>query len=200
MNARAVLVAGLLATSSSACAELVSVDWLEVGDGLITRDTRTGLDWLDLTPSLGLTFVELAPRLAPGGSLEEFRLASAEELRSLYKSALIPAQFFGYPHGYYGHLPPSDAPRKLTALIHPLSSTGNGASGIYALPYEPGPAHHTSYFFGGETHTLVVIGMSIMSPTFRNDSDSHPGAGAFLVKSAAFFFGSGFETAIGPAP
>jgi hypothetical protein len=39
----------LLFTSNITCAALVEVDLLSPGDGLITRDTETELDWLDAT-------------------------------------------------------------------------------------------------------------------------------------------------------
>jgi hypothetical protein len=39
----------------NASAELLGVDLLSTGDQLLTRDTATGLDWLDLTATLNLS-------------------------------------------------------------------------------------------------------------------------------------------------
>jgi hypothetical protein len=41
-------------SSASAHAEFVSIDLLAPGDGLVTRDTASGLDWLDLTFTIGV--------------------------------------------------------------------------------------------------------------------------------------------------
>lgn len=43
------LLCGDLAVPGIARATLLSVDLFAAGDGLVTRDTATGLDWLDLT-------------------------------------------------------------------------------------------------------------------------------------------------------
>ena len=48
------LLVGVLA-APAAQAALIEVDLLAGGDGLITRDTATGLDWLDLTPTNGIS-------------------------------------------------------------------------------------------------------------------------------------------------
>ncbi len=38
-----------LVLSSNVNAAIISVDWQTTGDNLITQDTASGLDWLDLT-------------------------------------------------------------------------------------------------------------------------------------------------------
>ena len=43
-----IIAAGLLFSTVSQAA-IVSADWKTAGDNLITRDTTSGLDWLDLT-------------------------------------------------------------------------------------------------------------------------------------------------------
>jgi len=43
-------------TASFASAALSSSDWRESGDGLLTVDSVTGLAWLDLTQTSGLSF------------------------------------------------------------------------------------------------------------------------------------------------
>ncbi len=55
------LLAGLIAAAAAAgsagpaSADLISVDLLTAGDGLLTRDTSTGLEWLDLTETTSLS-------------------------------------------------------------------------------------------------------------------------------------------------
>lgn len=54
---RAALVA--LALAAPAQAEIVEADLAAPGDGLVTRDTGTGLDWLDLTETTGLSYDDI---------------------------------------------------------------------------------------------------------------------------------------------
>ncbi len=62
-----VVLPGLLALigvvalgASTANSALIEVDLLVLGDGLISRDTTSGLDWLDLSVSGGLTYEDVA--------------------------------------------------------------------------------------------------------------------------------------------
>jgi hypothetical protein len=85
------LAAGLLgATAPAAQAALLSVDLLASGDGLITRDTATGLDWLDLTQTLALTYDQV---VAGGGTHNwysmGFRFGNTTQLTTLYHDAGI---------------------------------------------------------------------------------------------------------------
>lgn len=101
------LIGALMATSAQA--ELIEADWQTAGDKLITQDTSTGLSWLDLTQTqgmsipvvqslLGTTFsgwrlptktevVELGGSffsdLSPGATRETVDLAEASRFREL---------------------------------------------------------------------------------------------------------------------
>ena len=50
-----VLCGWLLALSAEAPASLVEIDLAAPGDGLLTRDLETGLDWLDLSQTRGVS-------------------------------------------------------------------------------------------------------------------------------------------------
>jgi hypothetical protein len=57
-GASVALATSLLGSSiiaTVATATIIEVDLLTPGDALVTRDTATGLDWLDLTQTLGLS-------------------------------------------------------------------------------------------------------------------------------------------------
>ena len=59
-----------------------------IDDGNITRDTRTGLEWLDLTETTNISWVELNfEYLFAGKPLEGWRVASQAEVQSLFDSA-----------------------------------------------------------------------------------------------------------------
>ena len=63
--------------SQLASAALVVSDYQTVGDGLITYDTDTGLRWLDIPVTFGLS------------SVDGFRQAKVTELIGLYRAAGI---------------------------------------------------------------------------------------------------------------
>ncbi len=88
----------LMFTGSHSEAELIAVqDSNVVGNGNspqdgfnVTRDTISGLEWLDLTLTTGYSFNEILPELEVNGSLEGFRHATRDELVGLFASAGIP--------------------------------------------------------------------------------------------------------------
>ena len=51
--------------------------------GSITRDTNTGLDWLDVTETRGLSYAAVSAELGPGGTYEGYRFATTAELDQL---------------------------------------------------------------------------------------------------------------------
>ncbi len=67
-------------TASLASAALSSSDWRESGDGLLTVDSVTGLAWLDLTQTSGLSFDAV---VAGTWQAEGFRFATMAEARGL---------------------------------------------------------------------------------------------------------------------
>jgi hypothetical protein len=77
----ATLALGFISTGQAAIVDL----------GNITRDTNSGLDWLDVTETAGLSYNEVSSRLTPGGSLAGWRYASAAEFETLV--------------GHFGYLP-----------------------------------------------------------------------------------------------
>ena len=81
MKLKAILLATLASTVSSlAMASLSVADLSAPGDGLLTVDSQSGLAWLDLTQTLGLSVDQ-----ASGGNwfAQGFRFASSVELNSL---------------------------------------------------------------------------------------------------------------------
>jgi hypothetical protein len=82
-------VIGALLVPMAAPAKLVEVDLDTAGDGLITRDTETALDWLDVNVTVGQSFDAVTAALGPGGVLEGFRYASRSEVVELWQNAGI---------------------------------------------------------------------------------------------------------------
>lgn len=70
--------------SSIANAVVVEIDWQTAGDNLITKDTISGLDWLDLTETNGMSRDYVLTQLGAGGIYEGWRYASSAEVVTLW--------------------------------------------------------------------------------------------------------------------
>jgi hypothetical protein len=79
--------------TASAHATLVELDWYPdpahiypSGNNYLTRDTDTGLEWLDTDLTLGMTREEVEAQLGVGGSFYGFSLASISQFQTLLDS------------------------------------------------------------------------------------------------------------------
>lgn len=86
------IIAGLSATAASlflsfsapqAEAAFISMD-SSFGADSITRDTATGLEWLDLTESTGLSVNQVQAELGAGGIYEGFSYATRSDVETLF--------------------------------------------------------------------------------------------------------------------
>jgi uncharacterized protein YjbI with pentapeptide repeats len=66
---------------------LSEADWQVPGDGQITFDSATGLDWLNLTVTANMSVTDVTAGLGPGGAFEGFRYATAAEVEQLFANA-----------------------------------------------------------------------------------------------------------------
>jgi hypothetical protein len=82
------LVTGLFVFGESemAHAALIASDWKNVGDNAITLDTNSGLKWLDINQTTGLSYNQVLAELAPSGIFGGFRFATNSEVESLFTS------------------------------------------------------------------------------------------------------------------
>jgi hypothetical protein len=62
-------------------------DWQNPGDGMLTFDTESGLEWLDWTATTNLSYEEVSPQLDLGGDYYGFRYATLDEVGVLYDNA-----------------------------------------------------------------------------------------------------------------
>ncbi|HBX5210863.1 TPA: hypothetical protein MH404_29485, partial [Klebsiella pneumoniae] len=78
----ATLVVGLISTQASAA--FVATDWKVSGDRLATLDTVTGIEWLDLTESKGMSISLAKQAIGDGGKFQGWRLPTSVEVESLF--------------------------------------------------------------------------------------------------------------------
>ena len=75
-------------------ASIISTDWRFAGDNLITQDTDSGLDWLDLTETTNMSRNDVIAQLGIGGALEGWRYAIHDEIVTFFDA-------FGGNSAYY---------------------------------------------------------------------------------------------------
>lgn len=75
-------ILGLL-FSLQASADFISLDWKTDGDKLITVDTTTQLQWLDLAETRHMNVNDVSSELVDGGQLPGFRFATSIEVEQL---------------------------------------------------------------------------------------------------------------------
>ncbi|MES2092045.1 MAG: hypothetical protein V4532_19005, partial [Pseudomonadota bacterium] len=202
MKFRSILLAMLTSTVSSlAVASLSVADLSASGDGLLTVDSQSGLGWLDLTQTRGLSIDQ-----ASGGNwfAQGFRFASSVELNSLASHG-----FNGDFVDMLGGWPASPAlSAYMGGAITVLSGAigGDAPRGDGLVPLEtvmvardlvinPGPILN-DYDQGASITTALMALIAPRDPaplgTFvRRESllqgvhVSNPDAGVFLVKDVA---------------
>jgi len=94
LKLRSFIALGLLLGYQSSSASLISADDAYHGIGSITKDTSTGLEWLDLPFSTNKTGIWMALNFTVGNNnnlpFHNFRFASQPEVTNLFVSANIP--------------------------------------------------------------------------------------------------------------
>jgi hypothetical protein len=68
----------------------VEVQAALIDEGLITVDSSTGLQWLDLTQSNGYSFAQMTGQLAAGGQFAGWRIATAAEVANILTQVGFP--------------------------------------------------------------------------------------------------------------
>lgn len=72
--------------------ELTTSDWKSPGDGLLLNDSNTGLRWLNLTQTQGMSYNQvLSGTQNPSSSLYGFSFASSTQVGQLFEDGGIPA-------------------------------------------------------------------------------------------------------------
>jgi len=117
-------IALLFLTALPAEAVLYLTSDAQFGPNSVTVDTSTGLGWLNLTETAGLSYQQVLSEMQVGGMFSGFRFATVPEVLDLYTSAGIGGT------GYYPFSTPS-----IQSLFSLIGTTGtfNGYPGLLAL-------------------------------------------------------------------
>jgi hypothetical protein len=84
------IVLGLNIFANNAHASIYEHDLLTIGDGLLTYDDETGLQWLDLSKTAGMSYAQVQSLLTPSGALHEFNYANPQMVDTLFSHASLP--------------------------------------------------------------------------------------------------------------
>ena len=76
----------LLVVSFNANASIISVDWKVSDDNSITRDTTSGLDWLDLTETSNRSYNDVSTKFGAGEEFDGWRYANTDEISRFWDS------------------------------------------------------------------------------------------------------------------
>jgi hypothetical protein len=171
----------LLLTGLPARANLIQASDPRFGLNSLTIDTSTGLGWLDLTASAGLSYQQVLADTQPGGVYSGFRFATVPEVLNLYSAAGIPST------GYYSLSTPSIP--TLISLVGP-SGLINGQPGIIglsatsALPgAQDAPAIYATGVNGIDVYWVNGGGAGYGGGTAYGVTTSYPELGSWLVSN-----------------
>lgn len=115
---RASLFPKLLAAASFALFAIPSsAAIVDAPDHTYLTDTATGLDWLDVTTTAGMSFNQVSSQLGTGGQFAGWRYASGDEFNTLVSNY----SGIGIPAGYHGQT--NMEPDLIDGLVTLLGST-----------------------------------------------------------------------------
>jgi len=92
----------VLTLSGSVNAAIISTDWQTADDDLITQDTASGLEWLDLTVTAGMSFNDVSAQFGSGGNYDGWRYATRAEVAGLWDSFGGDGVYTGWSSGNNG--------------------------------------------------------------------------------------------------
>lgn len=160
--------------SGPASADLIAVDLDSAGDGLVTRDTATGLEWLDLTLTTNLS-VNAILGGAGGWLASGWRYPAPYDLFHLWTNGgIVEISLFGSPANLAGIA-------LLTGLLGETSTVGDIGTFGLALEGCAGPCAGLNFLAslsGGQ------VGVASMSDAAFDLDYSNPVYGHWLVRDA----------------
>lgn len=159
-------------------AALVPADLSTPGDALVTMDTNTGLEWLDLTQTVGLSYSSVAGGIGGWVGLG-FSFADVAQVQTLFTDAGI-VNFTGtvVPENYQG----------ASLLVSLLGQTASGPSGeplgsgfADLVPFSSTLVGAGGFgVFAGNTGSATIMNYGMWTKT-----QSSPTMGVYMVRAVA---------------
>ena len=143
-----------------------------VDRGLQTYDTQSGLEWLDLSQTRGLSFDEVSAQLGVGGLYAGYRYATTLEAQTLLGE-------FGLPIVSYTTYAANTWAPNLANFDALLGLNVGGLGPAYGFEAETGDV------VGGSYHTLFYGTGSAMNTALNADPGDAFGAGDRLISHSA---------------
>lgn len=194
--AAATLCTVVLSTATPCAAMLIPLDLVAgSGDGLITWDTQTNLQWLDLTATTNVSYNDVWNGYGAYTTTAGFRFAREQELWQLYADAGIAAS------GYPGDAASAPGARNLLDLMGATGSlrltSSDTAYGTYDYVYSHG-AHDHGDVTGIPTAVNSVCNVYVRirddgnlidgghdcGTTYGYAADAYPELGSYLVRES----------------
>lgn len=138
-----------------------------VDNGLITTDTLTNLEWLDLTETENYSYDQVETELMPGGMFDEYRRATEAEISNMFAN-------FGLASG-----PVNSTHLEFINLFGATSSQGDYLESFgYALSNgSMALVYGLDFYTPGENYEVLTGGL------MHNKGINFDGFGSFLVKA-----------------
>lgn len=87
-NKKTLVLLSSLLIANVAQADLVTGDWISEGDSQVTIDTATGVEWLKLNNTSGMSVNQVIAELGRDGDFEGWRLPTESEVQTLIETVL----------------------------------------------------------------------------------------------------------------
>ena len=91
-----------ISLASTALVLSTNVSAALIDNGMITSDDSTGLEWLDLTETVGMSYDQVTAQMATGGSLAGWSYATSSQIASLFDSAGGSGDYTGWSEANNG--------------------------------------------------------------------------------------------------
>ena len=188
-----------LTLSQISVAAVISVDWQSVNDGLITRDTSSGLDWLDLTLTNEASYRDTLTQLQAGEQFYGWRYATNAEVIALWSNfgVDLSSAATGIAYGFDSTVDNASYMLGNTLCEYNCNLFPFGTLGLTGDAYDDAPNSRSligAYAFKPAYSTAYLTDGNY----YMSDFDSAAHTGSYLVQTspipvpaALWLFGSG---------
>jgi hypothetical protein len=190
------LVAFLAVTAFPASAALVQYGLMDREDGLVTRDTTSSLEWLDLTATQNKSYQDVIGGYGSYTTTHGFRVATHSEVRQLFQNLGLTNQWADIPGYITGVTELLRFLGALTEIDYGSPRTQYQSHGMW-IPNQPccSSSPGVSTFTLTYDYTDPVSGRAYLDNGYTNFQSALDYRGTFLVRTAR----SPFDPAANPS-